>query len=77
MNIILIKYKYFIKITTKCQTYSGELTQENTERTAENADNAHVRWVLSENTIYCYAENASDRVLTSLASQKLDDLFVL
>lgn len=73
MNIILIKYKYFIKITTKCQTYSGELTQENTERTVESADNAPVKWVLSANTTLCSAENALEKVLISLDSPRPDD----
>lgn len=73
MNIILIKYKYFIKITTKCQTYSGELTQENTERTAENADNAPVKWASSANTTSCSAENALEKVLISLDLPRPDD----
>lgn len=74
LNIKLNINIYYIT-THKCQTYFGELTLENMEKIAENADNVHVKWVLLENMILCSVENVLEKVLISLDLQKQDDLY--
>lgn len=64
---------YYLITIKKCQTYCGELTWENSEKIAENVDNANVKWVLSENTTFYSVENVSDKIRASSASRKQDD----
>ena len=57
---------YFINNNQSiCQTYSGELTQESSERIVENAETVNVKWALSESTTSCCAENVSGNMLKS------------
>jgi hypothetical protein len=64
---------YYLITIKKCQTCCGELTWENSEKIAENADNANVKWVLSENTTFYSVENVSDKMPTSSALRQRDD----
>ncbi len=47
------------------------------EKTADNADNAHAKWVSFVNMISCSAENVSEKVLRLLASPKPDDSMII
>jgi hypothetical protein len=70
----IVNNKYLILIITiRCQTCSGELTQENSERTAENAETASAKWVSSESTTSSSAESVSESMLKSLDSPEPDD----
>lgn len=68
--VILINIIYF---TTECPTCSGEPTLVNSERTAASAEDADAKSVLSANTIFCSAGNASERTERSSDSLGLDE----
>lgn len=68
-----IEYKYFI-INHICPTFSGEPTPVSTEKTVVNAEHADAKWAWSANTTSCCAENVSERVPTSSASPKPDEM---
>ena len=71
---LIFKYYFNIITTHLCLTYFGDHTLENTEKTADNADNVLAKWDSFASMIYCCAENASGNMLTPLASTSINDL---
>ena len=68
---------YFNNHHKECQTYCGELTWENSEKTADNVETADAKWVLSESMTFFFAENVSGNTERLSDSPEQDDSTVL